>query len=244
MAKRFTDTDKWKKPFIRTMKTPYKLLWLYILDECDHAGIWQVDLPVAQIKIGEKLNLDEALKYLDGKVFSFAGGEKWFIPDFIDFQYGKLKNENRAHNSVIQILLKYNLIDNENKPLISSLQRAKDKDMDKDKELDMDKDKGGDLLIWPSFEDFWNLYDKKVGEKGKLFKKWQGLTQAEKEKIMQHIPVYKLAQPDKKYRKNPETYLNNKGWNDEIIPSEAPANTGLQDFKEKKLGIIFDGQNS
>jgi len=50
MAKRFTDTDKWKKTFIRTMKAPYKLLWLYILDECDHAGIWQVDFDVDEIK--------------------------------------------------------------------------------------------------------------------------------------------------------------------------------------------------
>ena len=34
---------------------------------------------------------------------------------------------------------------------------------------------------------------------------------------MEHIPKYKQAQPDKKFRKNPETFLNNKSWNDEII---------------------------
>jgi len=126
MAKRFTDTDKWKKPFIRSMKAPYKLLWLYILDECDHAGIWQVDLEVAEIKIGEKLNLATAISCFEGKIYVFDSGQKWYIPDFIDFQYGKLNELNRAHNSVINILEKYGLL--EIKPLTSPLQGDKDKD--------------------------------------------------------------------------------------------------------------------
>jgi hypothetical protein len=147
MAKRFTDTDKWKKPFIRTMKAPYKLLWLYILDECDHAGVWQVDFDVAQIKIGEKLNATTALKFFEEKVVPFDNGEKWFIPDFIDFQYGTLNSENRAHNSVIQILDKHNLRQSleKNKPLTSPLQGAMDKDMDKDK--DKDKEQTGSIVI-------------------------------------------------------------------------------------------------
>ena len=137
MAKRFTDTGKWNKPFIRTMKSPYKLLWLYILDECDHAGIWQVDLDVAQIKIGEKLNIDTAIHFFKDKIYVFDNGNKWFISDFIDFQYGILNPTNRAHNSVITILNKYNI--DINKPLTSPLQGAKDKDMDKDIDKDVYK---------------------------------------------------------------------------------------------------------
>jgi len=140
MAKRFTDSEKWKKPFIRNMKAPYKLLWLYILDECDHAGIWQIDLEVAQIKIGERLSLDLALQYLGPKILQIEGGEKWFIYDFIEFQYGALNPDNRAHNSVINLLNKYQ-IDYKNKPLISPLQGAMDKDKDKDKDMVKDKDK-------------------------------------------------------------------------------------------------------
>jgi len=67
------------------------------------------------------------------------------------------------------------------------------------------------------FEAFWDLYDKKVGERNKLEKKWESLTDDERQKAMQHIPSYKLAQPDKKFRKDPSTYLNNKSFNDEII---------------------------
>lgn len=151
MAKRLTDTDKWKKPFIRTMKAPYKLLWLYILDECDHAGIWQVDFEVAQLKIGEKLREQEALLSFGNKILVFDQGQKWFIFDFIEFQYGELNPSNRAHFSVLTKLSKYN-IDPKNKPLASPLQGAMD--MDKEKDMDKVKDKGGKKVQIPSEEEF------------------------------------------------------------------------------------------
>lgn len=68
-----------------------------------------------------------------------------------------------------------------------------------------------------SFEKAWILYDKKVGDKEKIRKKFEKLPVAEKQKIFEYIPAYKIAQPDKKYRKNFETFLNNKSWNDELI---------------------------
>ena len=67
------------------------------------------------------------------------------------------------------------------------------------------------------FDDFWNLYDKKVGDKEKIKTKWGKLKDSEREAIMNHLPLYKKSQPNKKYRKDPATYLNNKSWNDEII---------------------------
>lgn len=143
MAKRFTDTDKWKKPFLRGLDDPYKLLWLYILDECDHAGIWHVDIEVAQIKIGVPLNIQKATELFKNHIYIIPGEEKWFIRDFITFQYGELNPDNRAHRSVLTILQEEGVLSSEekNKPLISPLQRGKDKD--KDMVKDKDKDKGG-----------------------------------------------------------------------------------------------------
>lgn len=69
------------------------------------------------------------------------------------------------------------------------------------------------------FETFWNEYEKKVGDKSKLEKKWITLSDKERESIIEYIPLYKLSQPDKQFRKNPSTFLNNKSWNDEIIIS-------------------------
>lgn len=68
-----------------------------------------------------------------------------------------------------------------------------------------------------NFENFWNLYDKKIGDKSKLEKKYKKLTPFEKSAIFEYLPKYKAATPDKKFRKNPETFLNKKSWNDEII---------------------------
>ena len=78
-----------------------------------------------------------------------------------------------------------------------------------------------------SFNEFWNDYDKKVGDKIKLERKWKILSDDVKLKIKNHIPKYKESQPEKKYRKNPETYLNNKSWNDEIINDNGNGNSEI-----------------
>lgn len=74
-----------------------------------------------------------------------------------------------------------------------------------------------EILSILSFDEFWNLYDKKVGDKTKLQKYWDSIKEAERHKIKEHIPMYIMSRPDKKFRKDPQTYLNNKSWNDEII---------------------------
>lgn len=135
MAKRFTDTDKWKKPFIRGLNAQYKLLWFYILDDCDHAGIWQVDEEVASIRVGFTIDFNEALTIFKDHIQVIDDGLKWFISDFIDFQYGTLNPDNRVHKSVIDIHKKYKI-----KPLISPLKGAMDKDKDKYKDKDKDKE--------------------------------------------------------------------------------------------------------
>lgn len=109
MPKRFTDTEKWKKPFIRGLQGAYKLLWFYILDDCDHAGIWQVDFEVARIRTGEQIDKQSAIAAFGDRIEIFADGTKWFLRDFIEFQYGQLSEKNRMHLSVINILIKNKL---------------------------------------------------------------------------------------------------------------------------------------
>ena len=77
------------------------------------------------------------------------------------------------------------------------------------RDLDVDTFDGG-------FSIFWELYEKKVG-RPKCEKLWSKLTAKEREECLAYIPLYKQAQPDKQYRKNPETFLRNKCWNDELI---------------------------
>lgn len=69
------------------------------------------------------------------------------------------------------------------------------------------------------FEKFWNIYNKKVGDKEKLLIKWSKIKDDDKKIIFETLPKY-VASTEKQFRKNPETYLNNHSWNDEIITKE------------------------
>jgi hypothetical protein len=67
------------------------------------------------------------------------------------------------------------------------------------------------------FDLFWSAYDKKRGDKDKLRVKFKTLSEIDIGLIMDYIPRYKISQPEKQYRKDPATFLNNKGWLDELI---------------------------
>jgi len=68
-----------------------------------------------------------------------------------------------------------------------------------------------------NFVDFWDLYNKKSGDKSKLKKKWDGFSLTIQTEIMEFIPKYTKHQPDDKYRLNPQTFFNQKKWLDEEI---------------------------
>ena len=89
-----------------------------------------------------------------------------------------------------------------------------------------------------SFEHVWNLYQKKRGDKAKLKKKWEKLSVADKQSALRHIPLYVASTPDKQYRKDFGTYINNSSWNDEIIPYN---NYGQKnDSKQEAMQHIAD----
>lgn len=72
-----------------------------------------------------------------------------------------------------------------------------------------------------SFDEFWNLYDKKVGDKAKAERIWFKLKDKEREFIMDYIPKYIKLQPDKKFRLHPTSFLNQRGWESELIGFES-----------------------
>ena len=129
MAKRFTDNSKWKKLWIRRLEPKYKLFWFYLLDNCDHAGIYDADIESASFHNGIDYTAEEILKTFNRKI-KVIKKDKWFIPKFVEYQYGELNENNRAHLSVIKILSKYGLLD-ANNSLISPLQGSKVKDKPK-----------------------------------------------------------------------------------------------------------------
>ena len=152
MAKRFIDTGLFRKKWIRQLDPNMKLFWIYLLTDCDHAGIWDVDVERASFQLKVELDESEILNTFNRKIVPFKPG-KWFVPKFIDYQYGELNETNRAHNSVIKILTKYKLY----KGLTRGLQGP----MDMDKDMDKVKDKEGKKEQLETIKSNLSAYSKK-----------------------------------------------------------------------------------
>lgn len=134
--KRFTETLKWEDVWFRKLKPETKLLWQWLLDKCDNAGVIEIDLELASFQIGYQYPMDTLLEFGDRLVFLECG--KHFIPKFISFQYGKISTECKAHNPIFQSLEKHNL-KGYPKGIHTLLDRVQDKEKEKDKEKVQDK---------------------------------------------------------------------------------------------------------
>lgn len=86
-----------------------------------------------------------------------------------------------------------------------------------------------------AFDAFWEAYDKKV-ERKKTEALWGRLSKRDRVAAIAYLPAYKAAQPDKRFRKNPATFLRNRGWEDEII-----AATTLQEVGNDTVMQRHDG---
>ena len=65
------------------------------------------------------------------------------------------------------------------------------------------------------FDIFWNLYDKKIGDKNGCIKKWGKLAEETQLKIIEILPEWKNQFQDKQFQPYPATFLNQERWNDE-----------------------------
>jgi hypothetical protein len=127
MAKRFTDTTKWKDVWYQQLPAKYKLFWLYILDECDNAGVWKPNIALAQFQIGEPFEESEIRRVMADRI-EFLPSGYWFIRKFIQFQYGELSESSKPHLSVLGILKRHSI------EYPKGIYTLKDKDIEKDKE--------------------------------------------------------------------------------------------------------------
>tara|TARA_R100000700_G_scaffold20180_1_gene26954 strand:+ start:261 stop:1067 length:807 start_codon:yes stop_codon:yes gene_type:complete len=131
MAKRFIETDLWKKKWFRKLPTNVKLFYFYILTNCDHAGMYDVDLELAEFQIGMDIDKDNILKHI-GDHIEIIKDDKWFLRKFVDFQYGILKDTNNAHKSVIKILNRYGINLGADEVLTSSSQADQEQEQEQE----------------------------------------------------------------------------------------------------------------
>ena len=222
MAKRFVDTDLFRKPLVRGLATPYKLLWVYLLCECDHAGVWDVELDVASMRLGSKMDEAKCLTALGASVVPIDGGRKWWIPEFVAFQYGDLNPANKVHASVLAILARYSIDPSLTKKegasegLGSPLQGAKDIDKEKDNSEKKEHTKQTFLDLWKTFDGY--------GAKSKAWAYWLKLSEEDRASVIANAPAYVKSTPGCQYRKQLEGWINpdNRLWERPIVVKTQP----------------------
>lgn len=97
------------------------------------------------------------------------------------------------------------------------------------------------VTVTTDFDVWWKLYDKKI-DRAKCLKKWEKLTQKEKVACIAATPAYVASTPDLKYRRNPMTYLNNKSWENQIIPcNNGTDKPTIQQQRFEKFADILAG---
>lgn len=104
---------------------------------------------------------------------------------------------------------------------------------DKDNNINNNIGESTDSPTALSFENIWSLYGKK-GNKKTSERKWAKLSVMAREKALTYIPAYVKSTPDKQYRKNFETFLNQECWNDEL-PNNNQVNDQLHETERNYL---------
>lgn len=105
MANRFTDTEKWKDAWFCDLSDKDKLFWLYILDNCDHCGIWKINWSLVKYHIKDYVFNNEVF----GDRIELLDQENMFVKKFVLFQQKvnsleDLNPSNKCHLSIIKRL--------------------------------------------------------------------------------------------------------------------------------------------
>lgn len=165
MAKRFTDNEKWtKNKWFRKLPNDYKILWLFILDNCDNVGVWEEDVDFFNSLLGTEITAAAAQKNFEKQIQLVDNGRKWWVKKFCLFQYGELKEENiknKPHQRYIADLKNHRLWIDYTKTIHS----LEEKDKEKEKEEEQEEDVLIDENLLKTVEENWIAFFKEKENK-------------------------------------------------------------------------------
>jgi hypothetical protein len=138
MSKRFIDTGLFDDDWFMELSKDAKILWLYFITKCDHAGMIKLNPKLCKVQTDIK-ELEIVIKQLSNRLVTVSE-HLYFIPKFIDFQYPGFPNSKvRSQISAIAILKKHGLIDEENLTLIKGLDNSYEHEHDTDNDNGKEK---------------------------------------------------------------------------------------------------------
>lgn len=155
-------------------------------------------------------------KHCDQKIIEYHGKAK--INKTNGLKGGRPKNQSETHSVNFG---------NPDETLINN-----NKQETTNKELKIKNDKN--TLI--GFNEFWSVYDKKVS-RAKAEKEWAkiGIDNDLLQTIILAARNYVQSKPDKQFRKDPERWLKNRCWEDEIVIPTAFSNESAKDKSRREF---------
>lgn len=101
---RFTETNKWDDPWFRGLQGAYKLVFLYIVDRCNNAGFWEVDMD--SIAYHTKLKPEHISGAIQGLNRGLIEANGWvWVRRFLRHQKNEPLNiENNAHKQIVSLV--------------------------------------------------------------------------------------------------------------------------------------------
>lgn len=133
MAKRLTDTEKWNDDWYISLSNDYRIIWQWLLDNCNHAGICKRSIRLLNLMCNTSVSEEELINTMDGRIV--VTQNNWFIPKFLKFQYASLNSNRPVIISVVKELEKNNLISMIPESFGNDYLIIKDKRKDKDKDI-------------------------------------------------------------------------------------------------------------
>jgi hypothetical protein len=133
MAKRLTDTEKWNDDWYISLSNDYRIVWQWLLDNCNHAGICKRSIRLLNLMCNTSMSEDDLIKIMEGRVI--VKENNWFIPKFLKFQYTSLHSNRPVIISVVKELEKNGLFSMIPESFGNDYLIIKDKSKDKDKDI-------------------------------------------------------------------------------------------------------------
>ena len=113
MAKRFTDSEKWQDVWFTELSNDDKIIWLYLLDTCDNAGIFKLNLRLINFNCSTNRTIEEFISIFKKRITQI-NEESWLINKFCYYQYGPdfLTSKNKAVEKAVIKLTQLGVIKN------------------------------------------------------------------------------------------------------------------------------------
>jgi len=208
-------TSFWSDSFISDLDKDKKLFYLYLLtnERTTQCGIYEITKK--QIAFDLSYSIDTVSKLLNyfigvGKIKYNEDTKEVAVKNWLKYNKSTSPKVQSCINKELKMVKDTLLIQ-----YINSMDTDTQEEEEEEQEQEQEQEQKKKEETCFSFDDFWNMYDKKLESK-KCKLKYEKLNENQRAKIKETLPYYLSTIKDKQFQKHPSTYLNNECWNDEI----------------------------